>query len=84
MRRKRILSQKRPAAGGEARERASFLKIVCCHDFSCQNFFVVFQVAQKELRCIQSVGTFGSTFAAVETFLDFHHLCLTLRRQVRG
>jgi len=25
MRRKRILSQKRPAAGGEARERASFL-----------------------------------------------------------
>ncbi len=52
MRRKRILSQKRPAAGGEARERASFLKIVCCHDFSCQNFFVVFQVAQKELRCI--------------------------------
>ena len=27
MRRQRILSQKRPAAGGEARERASFL----CH-----------------------------------------------------
>ena len=27
MRRKRILSQKRPAAGGEARKRASFL----CH-----------------------------------------------------
>ena len=26
MRRKRILSQKRPAAGGEARERASFLR----------------------------------------------------------
>ena len=27
MRRKRILSQKRPDAGGEARERASFLQI---------------------------------------------------------
>ena len=26
MRQKRILSQKRPAAGGEARERASFLE----------------------------------------------------------
>ena len=26
MRRKRVLSQKRPAAGGEARERVSFLK----------------------------------------------------------
>ncbi len=28
MRQKRILSQKRPAAGGEARERASFLVLI--------------------------------------------------------
>ena len=32
MRRKRILSQKRPAAGGEARERASFLSEIISYE----------------------------------------------------
>ena len=36
MRRKRILSQKRPAAGREARERASFL--ISCKSYSWKFF----------------------------------------------